>query len=157
MYQFFKDFAGPVAVVAAALVAASVTSNFAWRQWKTAENKLRFDLFDRRLTVFLATKTLIDKITVHGSSTPDDLRQFYDAVKGAEFLFKADLKDYYMTIGELCWKAQMARFSQEKTKADNHRNKLIDQEESIVEFLMGERERLEHKFKKYLDLSKIGL
>jgi hypothetical protein len=156
MYQIFKDFAGPVATIAAAIGAVSVTGYFARLQWKTAEDRLRLDLFEKRLKVYLATTSLLNKITMHGSTIPDDLQEFYRRIEGAEFLFDDDLSNYYMRIGELCWQAQQARISQDKAKIDEHRNKLIDQEESIVNFLMEQHEAVRYKFKKYLDLSRIG-
>lgn len=156
MYQIFKDFAGPIATITAAFVAVSVTAYFASLQWKTAENRLRFDLFEKRLKVYLATTSLLNKITTHGSTIPSDLQEFYRGVEGAEFLFEHDLSSYYMRIGQLCWQAQMARISQDKAKIDEQRNKLIDQEESIVNSLMEQHEAVRRKFKEYLDLSRIG-
>ncbi len=140
-----------------AAVIGAVAGYVAWRQWKTAEDRLRLELFERRLKVYLATKSLVAKAITHGSTIPDDLRDFYQAVEGAGFLFRAELRNYYMKIGELCWQAQMSRFSQEKTKIVEHRNKLIDKEESIVKFLIEQHETVESKFNEYLDLSRIGL
>jgi hypothetical protein len=59
MYQIFKDFAGPIATITAALVALSVTWYFAWHQKKVAKEqafiareKLRLDLYNRRFEIF---------------------------------------------------------------------------------------------------------
>lgn len=40
---------GPTIV---ALIAASIAGVIAYRQWKTARNKLKLDLFDKRLTIY---------------------------------------------------------------------------------------------------------
>jgi hypothetical protein len=52
MYQVLKDFAGPVATIIAALAAVYVTAHFARKQAWLAREKLRYDLFDRRLKIF---------------------------------------------------------------------------------------------------------
>jgi hypothetical protein len=53
LYQIFKDFAGPIATIIAAVAAVSVTAYFAWHQKKIAKEqadiareKLRHDLKD---------------------------------------------------------------------------------------------------------------
>ncbi len=55
----FKAFAGPIATIFALIVAASVTTYFAWHQRNIADqqkeiarDKLRLDLFDRRYKAF---------------------------------------------------------------------------------------------------------
>jgi hypothetical protein len=47
--NFTKELAGPTATVFAGLVAVGVTGTFAWLQVRYTREKLRLDLFDRRL------------------------------------------------------------------------------------------------------------
>lgn len=61
MYDFLKDFAGPIATTIAAAVAATVTSTFAVRQTRaveqqarTARNKLKIETFELRYAAYRA-------------------------------------------------------------------------------------------------------
>jgi hypothetical protein len=74
MYEFFKDFAGPIATIVAASAAFFVTVYFNQRQAGIAAaqkdiaaaqrdiavDKLKHDLFDRRYDIYSAAKRLIE-------------------------------------------------------------------------------------------------
>jgi hypothetical protein len=48
---------------AAALVALAIIGAFtAYRQWRTAHNALRFDLFDRRFEIYVDALTFIGNV-----------------------------------------------------------------------------------------------
>jgi hypothetical protein len=87
MYQCFKDFAGPIATIVAAITAVCVTGYFAWRQTQiakeqadVAKQKLRQDVFERqyerRYRVFVAARKLLSEVGVHRRASNDDLRAF---------------------------------------------------------------------------------
>ena len=145
---------GPTAV---AIAVGSLAGYIAWRQWKTAQHRLRLDMFDRRFAIYEATKLLFGKVPLHGQITSDDLREFYRSMKGAEFLFDGETREYFKRIGELCWQAQMARHRQGRLNEGVALDKLIDEEDKILTFLQYEGPNLEKIVSRYLDLSKAGL
>jgi hypothetical protein len=58
-YQIFKDFAGPLATIFAALAAVGVTAYFAWHQKQIAKRqvdisgeKLRHNLYEKRAIAY---------------------------------------------------------------------------------------------------------
>ena len=62
IYSFFKDFAGPIATIIAAVVA----SFFIRRQWQTAQqqahtalDQLRYNLFEKRYAIYAAAREAI--------------------------------------------------------------------------------------------------
>jgi len=65
-----------------AFVFGAVAAMIAWRQWKTANDKLRLDLFDRRWKVFDAVKLMVNKSAIHGDFTIEDLRDFSKGIRG---------------------------------------------------------------------------
>jgi hypothetical protein len=83
MYQFFKDFVGPIATIIAAVAAVSVTAYFAWHQKKIAEDqahiardKLRHDLYDRRFEIFSSIFDFYDAmISWKGTPEQNEARQ----------------------------------------------------------------------------------
>jgi len=140
-----------------AIVAAFITGYIALRQWITAHHRLRLDLYERRFAVYDATKKLLATIGLHGQVTPDNLGEFYIGVRGAEFLFDGELRNFLMQIGDIGFRARMARSSWERRVSDPSVDKLIDEEEAILSFLHDQDRRLETMFSRYLDLSAAGL
>jgi hypothetical protein len=147
-----------------AFFAAIVASGIAYGQYRTSRNqlqvaqeRLKFDLFEKRFAVYKATSSLIQTVAVQGQLVPSDLQDFYKAISGAEFLFDDETRDYYMKISDIAWRASMARAAQERHREGARLDKLIDEEENLLSFLHGQSGKpLEDRFRKYLDLSKLG-
>lgn len=98
-YDLLKDFAGPVATVIAAVAAVSVTAYFARHQRKiaseqahTAKEKLRYDLFNRRLEIFSSIFPMYHAI-IGWEATPEQVaakERFFKAYQESAFLFKEE-------------------------------------------------------------------
>jgi hypothetical protein len=93
-----------------AIVAASIAGYIAFRQWRTAHDRLSFDLFERRFAVYQATQRLIS--TLHGL-TPEGMGDFYDGIRGVEFFFDGDTRNFLMDIGDMALRARGKRFQLE--------------------------------------------
>ena len=59
-------------------------------QAKIAHAKLALDLFDRRLSVFEASRKFLANMTAHGNATDDDIRAYVINTSDAVFLFDDD-------------------------------------------------------------------
>jgi hypothetical protein len=107
----------------------------------TAHHRLRLDLYERRFAVYDATKNLLATIGLHGQVTPDNLGEFYIGVRGAEFRFDGELRNFLMQIGDMGFRARVARSSWERRVSDPSVDKLIDEEEAILSFLHDQDRR----------------
>jgi hypothetical protein len=146
---------GPIVV---AVIAALIAAYIALRQWWTAHDRLRLDMYERRFAIYDATKTLVNVVTLHGQTTRDDLANFYAGIRGAEFLFDEETRGFLETIGQMGFKARMKRTSLERSPNHPRADNLIDEEETVIRFLSDYGGgRLEKLFSRYLDLSKVGL
>jgi hypothetical protein len=83
MWEFFKVFSGPIAIIIASGTAAWITYKLGNRQAKTAEaqkdiayDKLKHDLFDKRYEIYLAAKRLIEAI--FAAPPGDDVKRHTD-------------------------------------------------------------------------------
>jgi hypothetical protein len=114
-------------------------------------------MFDRRYSIYEATKFLIDKIALNGQVTSGDFTEFRSNIRGAEFFFDGETKQFFKKVIDLSWRAYMARSRQDRTKDDVAFKKLLDEEERCLNLLQAEGPNLEVIVAKYLDLSKIGL
>jgi ABC-type nickel/cobalt efflux system permease component RcnA len=59
----------------------------AWRQWRTAHDKVKLDLFDRRLAAYQRLKDAVAPITASGKVTLADTDRFARAMYDMRFLF----------------------------------------------------------------------
>jgi hypothetical protein len=73
---------------------AKQQSQTADKQAETAKNKLRLDLFDRRIVVYDALMDLAAIAIIKGDVTPEQRRKCAIATKGAEFLFNKEIDNY---------------------------------------------------------------
>ena len=149
----WMEYVQALAPTVVAIIAALIASYIAWRQWRTAHDRLSFDLYEKRFAVYEAVKNIINTAYLHGGVTQGDLDAFYEGIRGAEFLFDGRTKDFVANIRWMAWKASNARARLKRSETD----KLIDEELDILDFLSGQAEGLEDMFKPYLDLSKAGL
>jgi hypothetical protein len=83
-----------VATLVLTVVIACVTSYIAVQQWLTAKNKLRIDLFDRRLPVFEAVMRLTEIVVSKENIALEEVQEFEFAKKSVQFLFDQELQDY---------------------------------------------------------------
>ncbi len=71
---------------------------FAFLQWKTAHDKLRLDLFDRRYKAYKAMINFLGVILRRATFDDSDLFEFYAGMDGSDFLFGTDIADYYKQV-----------------------------------------------------------
>ncbi|HTV35576.1 MAG TPA: hypothetical protein VMF12_04020 [Xanthobacteraceae bacterium] len=145
---------GPTLV---AVVVGGLAGYIGWRQWQTGNYRLRLDMFDRRYAMYEATKLLFGTIAINGSVTSSDFADFREKIRGAEFFFDGEARQFFQRLIDLSWRAYMARSRQKRTKDDAVLNKLFDEEDECLKLVDAEGPNLEKIFSKYLDLSKIGL
>jgi hypothetical protein len=85
---------GPIAT----LIVGCGVFFIAWQQWQVAHAKLRLDLFDRRYTVFDATRKFLAVILQKATFEDSQLFEFYAGTSDAEFLFGPEVVDYLAQI-----------------------------------------------------------
>jgi hypothetical protein len=104
----FKDFAGPAATVVAAITAgwiafrlgqsqiavARVQAEIAERNWKTSNEKIVLDLFDKRLSIFEDIRSIVSEVGRNGTA-PDELYfRYCRAIDRVPYFFGEDVQAY---------------------------------------------------------------
>src|SRR6267142_3338994 len=79
-------------------VIAVVALYIAWQQWKTNQQKLVLDRYDRRLRVYEEVKKILSIIIRDAKASVQDLLRFRTAVSEADFLFGPEIPEYIDTI-----------------------------------------------------------
>jgi hypothetical protein len=111
MYEFFKDFAGPLATIIASGTAAWVTWHFgSWQaqiarqQADLAEERVKLDKFDRRFAVFDATRELIRIVMQQSHANEEQIFDYRMKTRDAIFLFDDDqLSTYLKEFADKAW------------------------------------------------------
>jgi hypothetical protein len=84
-----------LAVPAIGLLAAVI----GYFQWKTAQQKVLLDLFDRRMATYTALREIVAMVMASSSAaTPDKSFKFLEALDRAEFLFGEKVIDHLQKI-----------------------------------------------------------
>ena len=84
-----------LAVPAIGLLAAVI----GYFQWKTAQQKVLLDLFDRRMATYTALREIVAMVRASSSAaTPDNSFKFLEALDRAEFLFGANVIEHLQKI-----------------------------------------------------------
>lgn len=147
---YWKEYVQALGPTVVAIVVGFIAALIAYRQWKTAHYQLCLDMFEKRFAVYTAIKNLID---IHsGRPTREELNVFYKDIRGAEFFFDGETRHVVMDMADLAWRA--ANLAQEMDPDHPQAAKL----DKILEEVSKMTDRtLEAKFRRYLDLSKVGL
>lgn len=75
-------------------VVAVIASYVAYRQWRTANDKVRLDLFDRRLAVYQAVRDVIGAVTRSAVVSQEEQLEFLRRTQSARWLFGSEIEVY---------------------------------------------------------------
>lgn len=73
---------------------AAMAIYIAWRQWQTAQEKLRLELFDKRVKVHEALTGALQEIFKRSPSQGSDNIEYQAEAFGAPWLFGSEVKNY---------------------------------------------------------------
>lgn len=73
---------------------ALISVYIAWRQSKTTQNKLKFDLFEKRFAVYHKTRTMLVEIMTQGKLSTVGLTEYSAGVCEAKWLMDDDVAKY---------------------------------------------------------------
>jgi hypothetical protein len=77
-----------------ALIIGGFGGLIAYRQWRTARNRLKLDLFDRRLIVYEQTRDFLARRRALGQLTDDEITKFAIKTRVSKWLFNPAIAAY---------------------------------------------------------------
>lgn len=139
-------------------IIAIIATYIAWQQWKTNQQKLNFEIYDRRLTVYEQVKKILSIILRDAKVTNEDLVKFRRSASEADFLFGEEIPRYidqiYMRIIKLHrLNKQYKDYTQEKPEGYDHQ-KIVDETHKELTWLAEQFDPAKELFKKYLNINK---
>jgi hypothetical protein len=133
-------------------VIALVTAYIAYQQWLTNKDKVKLDKFDRRFAIYDAARELRRAIRQHAQATEDEIFNFRMKTRDAVFLLDDDLRRYLEDLGDKAWQILMMEGEIEHEHDKHKREKLIDDQRALKDWIADQADPLRDKFRKYLSL-----
>ncbi|TAV48430.1 hypothetical protein ELI02_29985 (plasmid) [Rhizobium leguminosarum] len=87
------------------MVIGVIAALIAWRQWRTARDKIKLDLFDRRFAVFMDVRKLCSEATQVREFSDPSLRN--ELVARSRFLFGPEIHAQISKLYDLCVRVEM--------------------------------------------------
>ena len=134
-------------------VIALLTLLIAYRQWRTAQNKMKLDLFEKRLAIYNAATAFIRNVMTSGNATDEQLRNLILGTKEAKWLLSAEIAKYldeqlYAKGSDLqCLCADL-----EGIPVSDERTNNVHKQSNIKAWLKSQYKILDEKFSDYLAL-----
>jgi hypothetical protein len=147
-----------VATPLVAIIAATVAATIAYRQWRTAHqavatarNKLKLELFDRRLVIYEAAAEMIDALHEGPGTKLSRHHDLETRLRGHQWLFERDIQDY---LNELANRSKKNVFAKPvRTHADDEVTSLdFDKFIQLQSLRERDKEELNRHFAPYLKL-----
>ena len=110
---------------------AIVATHIAWQQWKTNQQKLNLERYDRRLHVYEEVIKILSIILRDVNASMEDLLKFRTSVSEADFLFGPEIPAYIDEIYKRGlnlwrWNQEYRDYTQEKPDGYDHK-KVVDE------------------------------
>jgi len=145
-------------------VLAALGLLIAHRQWRTAQNKLKLDLFEKRLRVYEAVdKFIMSQLRKHGDKTQVE-QEFLEALRSARWLFGKPIVSFCnstiwgtaMELQELWEEADIYKKDLDEERGDqetlNKRSIAIGKIPELKRSLMNHRKQWEELVAPYMAL-----
>ena len=131
-------------------VIAGVVAYIAYQQHKTNRDKLRFDLYDRRLKVFEGLMVLLWVIFRKGTCNDQERDQFQRATVEGSFLFDKDIANYLDTIHKKTLELGTIRAVLNSLPRGDKRDQTVEKEKQLFDWFTDQFEVSKEKFARYL-------
>jgi len=124
----------------------------AYQQHKTARERLRLDLYNKRFSVYEALRDLLALIAREARVDLKHIFEFTGKTRDADFLFGAEVTGY---IEEVRRRAIDFRYLSDKLGADTlpagpERDTIVEREHEHLEWFLGQFDIMQSMFRPYL-------
>lgn len=141
---------------------AALLAFVAWQNYKIShasfyiqKDKLRLELFEKRLQIFEACQKLFSSVTIEGRATSAMLSPFLRDSANAEFLFGKEIAEYVDEVHEKILRLFQVnkRLDDESLPVGEKRTELANEAEKLQMWFDEQFERSRKIFRKYLHFS----
>lgn len=134
---------------------ALIAIYIAWQQWRTNQQKLDLDRYDRRLKIYKEIQTLIGVVNREGNAPFEAIMQLRINSAEADFLFGPDIRVYIEEVLDHALKLSHARrkyddaIKGEPWPDYDHQQVVATKHDELI-WLSGQQSVALERFRKYL-------
>lgn len=134
-------------------VIAVLGAYIAVQQWRTAQNKLKLELFDRRFSVYDAARTLISSVLTSGKAKDEEVFKFLSGTREAKWLLNVDVADYFeKQLYHRAIELQCLSSELEGKPPGEARTKNVNRQSEIKKWFSAQYDELDRQFEPFLQL-----
>ncbi len=129
------------------------TAWIAYQQFRLARERLRRDLYDRRMVVYRGVMEVASSIMTHGKVRGEDLAKWARATAESNFLFEAGLREYLESIRKkivTAWSLGVQLEQGGGLPVGDARAKVAGQQGDALLWLANKLPEIQERFAKYL-------
>jgi len=133
---------------------ALAASAIAYGQWRTAQNRLRHELFDKRMLVYESVRDMLGHVASRGTISTEQQAKYFFGIQTAKWLFGADVNSYLSATlwGKLVDLQFHEQLSSAENRGDPERSKHIAKRSELCKWLIAQYSVLDEKMEKYMRL-----
>lgn len=131
-------------------IIAVVGGFISWNQLRLARNKLKYELFDRRMAVYLTAKKLVSTYSEELLHPEHEYREFVSAIDTAKFLFGPEIPKHLVVMRNALLHSVAARTNSEAPSDEVERLKAVADQRHNQEVLFAASDQCVDIFAPYL-------
>lgn len=135
-------------------VVAVIGAYIAWRQSRTAQNKLKLDLFEKRFAVYNKARNMLGEIMAKGTLSDVGLHEYGAGIREARWLMDGEVAKY---LGEELWNnavnLQTYDAELDGKPPGEERTRLVQKRADLKKWFYSQYQVLDAKVEKFLKLS----
>jgi hypothetical protein len=135
------------------LVVAASVALIAYRQWRTEQNKLKLELFDRRWKIYGDVNEVLGHIFREADADLPVISQYSKAIRDVDFLFNKEIYEYF---DELRKKIILLRTSRERFSplpVGEERTRWVNENHETLMWIVGQSDVLKEKVRPFLHIT----
>ena len=125
-------------------------SYIAYQQVRTAREKFKLDLFEKRFQVFSGARCLLSKILVTANVDLEALFEYRGAIAEASFLFGEDITEYLEEIYRRALRLHTLHQTMDPLPRGDERSRLASEISNELKWLNEQLPELKKRFAPYL-------
>jgi hypothetical protein len=134
-------------------IVAVLGSFIAYRQWRLAQNKLKLELFDRRLSIHKAASDFLVSIATSGTIINEEFYKFMASTSETRWLISESAAKYFREdIFDKVLEFQRIDGELDDMPACETRTIAVNAKAEIRKWLLAQHKVVDEKFSKYLQL-----
>lgn len=140
---------GPLVI---AMLAGGLGGYIAWRQWRTAQDRLKLDLFDRRFAIYGALMKFLNSVQREGRVDDVELFEFLGETRNTKWLLNHEIDTYFDEIRKKADEYRSINIRLRTLPDGDERERQGHASSAIISWMLSQFSAANPKFEPFLKL-----